>query len=57
MMKDYIGTALFLHSITALILNRVLSLSFMAFVGILGVLMAVLGTYLAVFLQQKRLVD
>lgn len=57
MMKDFVGTVLFLHSLVALILNRRLSLGFMLFVGCLGCTMGILGTYLAVFLQQKRLIE
>ena len=57
MMKDFVATVLFIHCMVTLALNWHLSIGFMLFVSCLGGTMAILGTYLAVFLQQKRLID
>ena len=57
MMKDLIGTVLALHSLTSLIVNHHLTFGFVVFVVCLGIVVGVLGTYLAVLKQQLRLIE
>lgn len=57
LIKDYIATALFLHTLLALLINLHLELNYIIFIFILGAFVGVLGNYGAIFREQKRLID
>jgi hypothetical protein len=57
LIKDFIATALFLHTLISIIVNLKIDFNYTLFVLILGSFVGVLGNYGAIFREQKRLID
>jgi hypothetical protein len=57
LIKDFIATALILHTVLSIIINLRLDFNYALFVFALGTIVGVLGNYGAIFREQKRLID
>lgn len=57
LVKDYIATALFLHTILSMFINMEFTFSFGIFICFLAIIIGVLGNYVAIFREQKKLID
>lgn len=57
LIKDLIASALVIHSAMSVIINLDITLGYVAFVTVLGVITAFLGSYGAIFREQKNLID
>ncbi len=57
LIKDFVATVLFLHTLLSLLVNLRLDLNYLIFIAVLGAFVSVLGNYGAIFREQKRLID